>query len=1012
MEKDRRFNLKLLVPPLMNNSQVTAVRPQESVETETELGPSKYFVKEQTTLPPLNRSVVAPTQPSTHDCLKMKVAPTEKEESNCTPGQLCSKMFEEVEKIKCWKVKVVCDAAQSERKLQENKRTIESQRKAIQELQFQNEGLSIKFEEQMSENEDLQNKHNATRNLCNLLKETFERSADKMQLFESEREETHHLLMENTDSVQKLIAAFDHLRIQAEAQQKEMQTVKEDLQKYEELKQKDEEKYTLKEKEVVTLKARLQDKDGELGKLQSILHYTQNQCKLLQEATTQQSEELKSSKMEQESLLKKLHSAEQRCEESEASREAMDVVLRHYKEEHAQILSSKDLSLQEVHRVKNEQAEVLKQVQATLVELQNSLDSEERRAKDCEEKLMVQKQELERSNKLLGEVEEQSARKDEQITILQTELEKCLNSLELIKGKADVFQVKVKDLQAELSEKTIQAELVMGEAKTIRADNEKLKKAGEKAEEVFMEKHSITESKVHELEEKLSSEMKKTKECSVEIAQLKTELAQQEVRHKDLLSNLNKVHCEKTAVEQQFERMSSNMEVITTNMKVSEDQVVTLTKGTQKLEEENQRLRAEVHTMRSLTPKQCEEIKMFQNKMEDNFEILQEKILQTEGQLEAAEAKCSYLVKKIRSHRKAREYEKEIKKYKTEMAKHLAKYSHLENKMSRLNEESQNQKRQLEEKQQKLLDDLQAKSSFAAELDIKMQELRLTAAEAVKSREDAELKCQNKTADMVALMEKHKSQYDRVVKEKDAELDERKESEAEAVGARKSLEMEVSKLKTENNQLKKELMTEKDNFQKESSHLKEELSSLKLSRLSQEKNTMASTVNMKDKGRGTDTPRSWSSKLNVFDFSKESDFGSIVMSGEKTPKKKELHHEDIASPGSGTKWAGRTEKIKTYRIRTPPSAEKPGSWVRRVMELEPKPDSSDPNNISTVKNAPASHLSIPNSKCNPLKKSPASAKSPGTSLKSAAIKRMRDAGWIAVFGSEQKKRKTRAKIFS
>lgn len=33
---------------------------------------------------------------------------------------------------------------------------------------------------------------------------------------------------------------------------------------------------------------------------------------------------------------------------------------------------------------------------------------------------------------------------------------------------------------------------------------------------------------------------------------------------------------------------------------------------------------------------------------------------------------------------------------------------------------------------------------------------RVTAAEAVKNKEDAELKCQHKIADMVALMEKHK----------------------------------------------------------------------------------------------------------------------------------------------------------------------------------------------------------------------------------------------------------------
>ncbi|XP_051931041.1 synaptonemal complex protein 1 [Hippocampus zosterae] len=1010
MAKDGRFNFKLLVPPRVNNcSQVSAVKPQESVENRVELGPSKYFVIDQNT-PALSKSAVAPTKPITQDCLKMTVAPTERVESDCAPGQLCSKMFDEVEKIKCWKFKVDSDAAQSERKLQENKRTIETQRKAIQELQFQNESLSIKLEEQMSENEDWRNKHNATRNLCNLLKETFERSADKMQLFESERDETHHLLMENGERVQKLIVAFEHLRGQAEANQNELDSVKANLQKLEELKENYQQECTLKENTVAMLEAKLQEKVGELEEVQRDLHDTQNQCRLLQEATTQQCEELRRSKMEKESLLEKLHSAEQRCKESETRQEAMGVVLRHSKEEHEQILSSKELSLKEACRVKNELAETLEQVQRNLVELQNSLAFEERRSKDCEEKLMEKNKELERSLQVVGELKEQRARKDEQITILQSELEKSLRLIELVKGKADVLEVRVNDLQDELSAKTIEVQRVMCEAETIHADNEKLKRAGEKAEEFFLEKQRNSESKVHELEEKLFSEMKKTEECSFEIVQLKTELTQHQAKYEELLSNFNEVNFEKKAFELKFENTSSDMKAITATMKGSEEKAVKLAKEIQKLEEDNQRLRAEVHTIQSLTQRQYAEIEMLQKKMEDNCQHLQEKVVQTEGQIKAAEVKCSYLMKKIGAHRKAGEYQKEIKKLKTQMAKELVKYSELENKMTSLYDESNNQKRQLEEKHQKLVEELHEKSSFAADLDNKIKELRLTTDEAIKSKEDAEHKCQHKTADIVALMEKHKNQYDRMVKEKDAELDEMRKRETEAISCRVALEIDVSKFKTENGQLKKQLITAKDNFQKELSDLKKELSSLKLSRLSQDKSNTANPFYTNHKGRHAETPRSKSSKMNVFDFAEECDFGSMRMSGEKNPKIKE--HQDSASPVNGTKQAGRAEKIKTYRIRTPPSADKPGSWKKRALELEPKSDNSDPNNVLTLKNTPAPHFSVPLSQCNRSKKSPTALKSPGTALKLAGIKRMRDAGWIAVSDSEKKKKKARGKIFA
>lgn len=117
-------------------------------------------------------------------------------QTNCSPKQVFLKLFDEVEKIHSWKVQISSDALQMDRRLQENKKTIETQRKAIQELQvwavvpafcfcsipvfatslsflhkilqnsfgnlsvqFGNESLSMKLEEQISDNENLRNKY-------------------------------------------------------------------------------------------------------------------------------------------------------------------------------------------------------------------------------------------------------------------------------------------------------------------------------------------------------------------------------------------------------------------------------------------------------------------------------------------------------------------------------------------------------------------------------------------------------------------------------------------------------------------------------------------------------------------------------------------------------------------------------------------------------------------------------------------------------------------------------------
>ena len=44
-------------------------------------------------------------------------------------------LFDEVDKIKSWKAKVDSETMKNDRRLQENKRIIETQRKAIQDLQ-------------------------------------------------------------------------------------------------------------------------------------------------------------------------------------------------------------------------------------------------------------------------------------------------------------------------------------------------------------------------------------------------------------------------------------------------------------------------------------------------------------------------------------------------------------------------------------------------------------------------------------------------------------------------------------------------------------------------------------------------------------------------------------------------------------------------------------------------------------------------------------------------------------
>ncbi|XP_074524961.1 synaptonemal complex protein 1 [Halichoeres trimaculatus] len=962
MERDRRFNFKLWVPPRLDKGQVSVTRPQETVENHVDImntveqGYSKCSDKEQVMCFP-SASMVAPTKPTRQDFPKMKaVPPTEKNEFNHNTGQLYSKLFDEVEKIKSWKVQADSDTVKKERRLQENKKTIETQRKAVQELQFENESLSMKLEEQISENEELRDKNNSTRTLCNILKDTFERSAEKMHLFESEREETHHLFVEKIGHIERLVKAFESLQIQVEADQQEMEKVKEGIQQFEVLKEKYNEEYNMKEQEVTALQNELKKKENELQKILLDFGETQKHCKQLEDTTGKQHELLQMSETERESLLQKLQSVEQCLKDTDKKCEAITAQLVKSKEEYAKMIQIKDLSLQELSTIKTQQKEKLERIQKTIQELQNSLSCETQRAKELEAKLSSNKEELEKKSKLLGETMKQSAEKDGQIHSLEDELDKRSLSNESFKIKIRVVEDRVKELEAELVKKNEVAQLL--------------------------------KVKVKELEQQLFSEMKKKEEQASEMDQLQKDFTLHEEKYKELLYNFNELQSEKKAIEKQLKSGSSNMKAIKASIKASEEKVMKLTKEIQRLEEENQSLREEVNTFKTEIQKKCQDTETLQQKTEEKCEHLQEEITEKQNKIKAVETKLSNLRKKFDLKLKANEeFQKENKALKKQIANEIAKSS---------------------------------------ELDITVQKLRLTTAEAIKNREDTELKYQHKIADMVSLMDKHKSQYDQIVEGKDAQLDEKKNREMEAVAQIKSLELDLLKNKEENDQLKQQLkieVTEKANLQTELTDLKKEVSFMKITQLSETGNKQYS------QRKCSDTLKQSFAKGYVFDLSKcrktpcnskaiiindkESDVEFMRTPCGTTPKTQEIQTADLKTPQSVQKRTGGSSKIKSYRIRTPPSTGEAACWGKSTVELDPKSDGSDPCDLLTFVSAPTTSFPVQPSTRNIFKEiqSPVPRKSPGNSLKLAAMKRMRDAGWTAVSGCGKKK-KDNEKIFA
>ncbi|XP_046704803.1 synaptonemal complex protein 1 isoform X3 [Silurus meridionalis] len=913
---EKAFNFKLLVPPRTRLGQVSAVKPQDPglcEENSSFMAQvqsfNKYFENETNS----NIKMVLPTEsPSAEVTKRIAVMPLDKEEPPLRSSQVYSKLFEEAEKIKAWKLKMDYDISQKDRKLQENRKTIETQRKAIQELQFENESLSMKLDEQLNENEDIRNKSNATRSLCNILKDTFERSTEKMSLFEAEREETHGLFLQNHENIQRMVVAFENLRLQAEADQLEMLKAKEGLKQFEDLKVKFDNEYHTKEKKVSQLEETLRKTESQLTETVVKLQETQKNISQLQDSESQHLELLHKYKQENATLQENLHREEQLRQESEENQKTLVNTLEQTKELYIKNLLEKDINIKEINTIKEQLAHQIGEIQETADSLQSSLKSEKSRVRELESGLSSVSQELSTKSKELGAIREVKVECDRQIQALKFEMETKEKAFQSLEEKIKADEGHILQLTSEHVENQAEINKLKEKLQIAEVENNKMVATLEvtRNEQTVLKEHFLLkEVKLHEIEGQLSEALKKDSESSNKIERLQKDISKYKDIYDDLLERFNQLQKNIVQADHHPKEVTETVE----KMKMEIGQ----------LEVEKQQLQKQLEVLNAKIEEQRQENENIQELLKESKKSSQNKLMKKERQVKALEVKITNLKTKLEAKSKTQDENlKEIAKLKGEF-QHMTDH-HVE-------------------EYKRICSELENKSASEAELKMEVQKWKQTSLEATKCKEDTELKFQQKIADMVALMERHKHEYDKMVEEKDAELNEKRMREVEVNANKTSLELELSYLQVENVQLK------------------QQLDEINIEKKLDEKSCLQ-------------TP-SWS---------------------------------------LGTK-PGTTPRIRSFRVRTPPSTEKAAPWKKSTLELDPKSDSSEQNDVlsfSTVINKQAEE---PGTVWPGLfKKAQGSAvyKSPGAALKLAAMKRMRDAGWATITNSDKKKKKFTEKIFA
>ncbi|XP_065735693.1 synaptonemal complex protein 1 isoform X1 [Phocoena phocoena] len=773
MEKQKPF--KLFVPPRLSSSQVSAVKPQ------TLGGDSDFFKgfnkcveddfgfpfamtnfskngKNIDSDPALQKVDFLPMleQVDNSDSCHYQEGLKDSDFENSEPmSKLYSKLYKETDKIKKWKVSVESELKQKENKLQENRKIIEAQRKAIQELQFENEKVSLKLEEGIQENKDLIKENNATRHLCNLLKETCARSAEKTKKYEYEREETRQVYMDLNSNIEKMIIAFEELRVQAENSRLEIHfKVKEDYEKIQHLDEQYKKEVNNKEKQVSLLLIQSTEKEKKMKELTFLLEESRDKVNQLEEKTKLQNESLKESNEKKDHLTSELEDIKMSLQISVSTQKALEEDLQIATKKIYQLTGEKEAQMEELNEAKAAHSFVVTELKTTTCNLKELLTTEQQR--------------LERS--------------EDQLKVLTIELQKKSSDLE------------------EMTKLKNNKEVELEELKKILAENQKLldeKKQFEKiAEELKGAEQELTgllktrEKKVHDLEIQLTAIATSEQHYSKQVKELKTELENEKLKNTELTASCKRLSLENKDLAKETRDMALELKKQQEDINNSKKQEERMLKQIENLEETETQLRNELESVKEELKQKGDEVKY---------------------KLDKSEEKCNNLRKQVENKSKVieelQQENKALKKKSTAESKQLNVY---EIKVNKLELELEGAKQKFKEMTDSYQKEIEDKKLLEENLLGEVEKAKVIADEAVKLQKEIDIRCQHKVAEMVALMEKHKHQYDKIVEERDSELGLYKSKEQEQSSLKASLETELSNLKNELCSAKKQLEIERE----------------------------------------------------------------------------------------------------------------------------------------------------------------------------------------------------------
>ncbi|XP_033008928.1 synaptonemal complex protein 1-like [Lacerta agilis] len=401
--------------------------------------------------------------------------------------------------------------------------------------------------------------------------------------------------------------------------------------------------------------------------------------------------------------------------------------------------------------------------------------------------------------------------------------------------------------------------------------------------------------------------------------------------------------------------------------------------------------------------KKNEEAKSKLDESEDNIRNIENEISKKEKQLKTFESKINSLKKQIETKsRNIEELQQDNKALRKKVATESKQSSIMEEKVNKLQLELESMKKLHKETTDNYKNEIEKARAVEEKLFKEAESMKSVADEAVAKQKEIDIQCQHKITEMVALMEKHKHQYDKTVEEKDAVLECYKTKEQEVSSTIGSLKSELSNKKKELSSLQEQLKIEMEE--------KEKLA----------RETNKGDISKKEK-------RHQKTQTSFLETHKTSSLDSPSLHSKKKMSQN-------FTPANVNKEKSSWTPARTYTVKTPPKSkllrestsllsEEVTKKKRKVLlELDTQSDTSENNDLLSIvseeemfkklyKDYPqTSRLCVLTPKKVHM---PPTLKTPGSVVKVAALRKMRDAGWTAISKVDRKeKMKEAEKLFA